>query len=87
MICEISQNFTFLPSILSFCINKHLLMISLMEECSVEKNNNEYKLCQTEYTVLFAYVKSISYTVATKVSSENVKTKEPLGRYVRNIRC
>jgi hypothetical protein len=32
---------------------KYLMMISLMETCSVWKNNNKYGLCQTEYVILF----------------------------------
>jgi hypothetical protein len=51
--CETSQNFAILPWILIFCIYKHLTMIGLIETCSVWDNNNKYRLCQTEYTVLF----------------------------------
>jgi hypothetical protein len=31
----ISQNFVFLRRILSFCINKHLMMVGLIETCGV----------------------------------------------------
>ena len=53
IICEILQNFTFLPWVLSFYANENLIMIRLIETRSVWDNNNKYRLCQTEYVVLF----------------------------------
>jgi hypothetical protein len=53
IVCDISQNFALLPRIWSFCINKPPLMIGWIETCSVWDNDDKYRVCQTEYVVLF----------------------------------
>jgi hypothetical protein len=50
---DLAKSFTFWTRVLSFSINKHLVMLGLIEICGAWESSNKYRVCQTECIVLF----------------------------------